>query len=148
MKIIPIKKQYFSQAAKVLYQEFFDSKAKALKEIKETAKSNTCFIAVEKKEVLGVLTYTRHFSHWANYVEYLTVHKDHRRKAIARSLINRFVKVSKKETPKKQKYALSSTHKTNKASQKMHIKLGFKKLGTIKHLHYGKDEIFYGYKLR
>ena len=76
------------------------------------------------------------------------VAKKHRRKGIAKILLDKYIEVTKKEQPKKQKYALSSTDVTNIPSIKLHLNYGFEKLGRIKELHYGKDEIIFGYKLK
>lgn len=48
---------------------------------------------------------------------------------------------------KKQKYALSSTDVSNKASINLHKKMGFKEIGILKGLHYEKDKVFFTYKL-
>ena len=63
-------------------------------------------------------------------------------------LLKKYVKISKAETPKKQSYALSSTNIDNQISIKMHLKFGFEKMGILKKLHYGRDEIFFRYNLR
>ena len=63
-------------------------------------------------------------------------------------MLEKYVIISKKEQPLKQPYALSSTTANNTASITMHFSFGFVVLGTIKKLHYGKDELIFGYELR
>ena len=147
MKIILARKEHLSQAAKILSSAYLNSFKEAEELILNKIRFKECFIAVEKNKVLGVLVYNRDYSHYANYVSDIAVAKNHRRKGVANSLFEKFIAVSKREQPKKQKYALSSTVISNKVSVKMHLNFGFKKLGVIKNLHYAKDEIIFGYKL-
>lgn len=93
------------------------------------------------------MIYLKDYSHYANYLTDFAVSKKHRRKGIGLKLIKKFIEISKKEQPKKQPYALSSTDVNNIASINLHLKAGFVELGRIKKLHYGKDEIFFCYKL-
>jgi len=130
-----------------LFEAYYSSLASAKKELKINIKRKEVLVAVDK-EVMGILNYARDYSHYANYVEDIAVSKKHRRKGVSKALMKKFIQISKKETPKKQKYALSSTEVNNKASIKMHLKFGFKKIGTLKGLHYGTDEAFFAYKLR
>ena len=81
------------------------------------------------------------------FIEDLAVSKEYRGQGFAKALLQKFIEISRKEQSKKQPYCLSSTDVTNKASIKLHLRVGFKKLGVIKELHYGKDEIIFGYKL-
>ena len=148
MKIINAGNKHITAAAKILFEEYYSSLAIAKKTLRAWIKKNQCFVAIENRKVVGVLRYTRDFSHYANYIEDIAVPKRHRGRGIARELLQKFIEVSKKETPKRQKYALSSTDTSNKISRKMHLKLGFREIGRLKGLHYGKDEIFFAYKLR
>ncbi len=145
--------------SKILYNDYFDDldrnrmkeNFKSLKEaknyLKNKIKSKSVYTAVENEEVLGLFVYDRNYSHDANILSYIVVSKKHRRKGVAFALLNKFVELCRKQQPKKQKYALSSANESNIRSIKMHLKFGFVKLGTIKKLHYDKDEIFFGYKL-
>ena len=147
MKIRKIKKEEVNETSKVLSEFFFDNSAKdakkyLLKKLQET------YIAIIDKKVAGVIIYEPDYSHDANIIAFLIVSKPYCRQGIGRSLMNKFVEVSRKEQPKRQKYALSSTDVKNKKSIALHKKLGFIELGRIKKLHYGIDEIFFGYKLR
>ena len=148
MKIIPLKKEYVSQTAEILVEAYWNSVDEAKNELFKKIKSNECFIALENKEVAGVFIYMKNYSHYANYLEDLVVSKKYRGQGVANRLLEKYILISRGETPKKQKYALSSTHSFNKISIKTHLKSGFKKIGLIRGLHYGKDEIFFGYNLR
>ncbi len=148
MKTAYPEKAQIKEAARILQETYFNSLAQAEAYLIDKSKTKECFVAIEKGKVMGVLAYSRDYPHYANYISDIAVHEDHRRKSVATELIRKFIKISRKEQPQKQKYALSSTDQTNKASIKMHLKLGFKKIGRIKGLHYGKDEIIFGYRLR
>ncbi len=148
MKVIRANKTHAKYLAEILVEAYFDSKKLALKHVREKINDMSCFVAVERGVVLGLFTYLRDFSHYSNYLEDIAVKKSFRRKGVAKILLQKFIKISRKEQPRKQKYVLSSTDITNKISIKMHLNFGFKKLGLIKGLHYGKDEIIFGYSLR
>ncbi len=148
MEIILADKRYANQAANLLLKAFFGSFSQAKKEIEEKIKSRECYLAIKNNRIVGMFLYARNYSHYANYLEELLVQKKYRRKGIAMALLEKFVEISKKEQPKKQRYVLSSTNKNNKASINMHLKFGFKKSGIVHNLHYGNDEMFFVYKLR
>lgn len=148
MKIINLNKMYLKNTAKIMVEDYWDSIEKAKNELLTKMISGECFIALEGNEVLGVFIYTRDYSHYANYLEDIVVAKKHQRKGVAFELLKKYILVSKKETPLKQKYALSSTNVSNISSVKMHLKFWFKKMGILKSLHYGKNELFFSYDLR
>lgn len=147
MKVILASKKHLVPAAKILVEAYYPSMADATKWLIQRIKRKEVFVALEN-DVVGVLVYTRDFSHGLNYIEDIAVSKKFRRKGIAMQLIRKFIQISRKETPKNQKFALSSTNTTNKASFRMHAKAGFKKIGRLKGIHYGKDEVYFAYKLR
>jgi ribosomal protein S18 acetylase RimI-like enzyme len=145
MRVEPCTPEHTETAAKILHDAFFDTHAEAQAWVEEAIE--TSLICVEGEEVLGCLIYEKDYSHYANYIADIAVAKEHRRKGVALKLIEAFIERSKKEQPKKQPYALSSTDVTNEASIALHKKAGFIELGIVKKLHYGKDEVFFGYKL-
>jgi len=104
-------------------------------------------VAKKGSEIAGIMTYVRRFTHSANIGQDLLVREEYRRKGIGKALLLKFISISRKEQPKHQKLVLSSTSADNKASIGLHKKAGFEIIGNIKGLHYGKDEIFFGYKL-
>ena len=148
MEIVLARNNMLYEGAKLLSEEYFSSLANAAAYLKKKIARRECFLAVDKSKVVGLLVYSRDYSHDANYVEYLLVLGSHRREGIANNLLRKYIEVSRKEQPKKQKYALSSAVSSNAASIKMHKKFGFVELGRVKKLHYGSDEIIFGYKLR
>ncbi|MBS3111727.1 GNAT family N-acetyltransferase [Candidatus Woesearchaeota archaeon] len=91
-------------------------------------KRKNSLVVLDGNNVVGVLIYARDYSHYANYTEDLVVSKKHRRKGIAKALLKKYIEISRKETPKKQKYALSSTVVSNKASISLHKNIGFKEI--------------------
>lgn len=147
MRIILTKEKHLGQAGKMLSEAYFNTLKEARNHLKKKIKSKLSYVAVDKNEVLGLIGYKRDYSHYANYLSDIVVAKQHRRKGIALKLFEKYIEISKKQQPKKQKYALSSTDVTNKVSIRLHKKFGFRELGRIKHLHFGKDEIIFGYKL-
>ncbi len=130
LKIRKATKKDLNQITKVLLEDYLGSKKEAREISKESIKNKTCLIAIEK-EIVGILIYVKAYSHYANYIEDLIVSRKIRGKGIARKLIKKFLEISKKETPKNQRYALSSTDTSNKISIKMHKNLGFKEIGKI-----------------
>lgn len=139
--------KHINAIATILHTEWYDSVEEAQQEVTKRVSSQECVIACSDTTIVGILMYAREYSHCANYCEDLIVHKDHRRKGIGLALLKKYVEISKIETPKKQKYALSSTDVNNTASQALHKKAGFKDLGVLKQLHFGRDELFFGFDL-
>ena len=142
------QRKHVNAAAKILFEAYFSPLSNAKKHLNKKIKTKESFVALDGKTVAGVLIYARDYSHYANYAEDLAVSKKHRGKGFAGALLKKFIEVSRKETPKKQRFALSSTDASNKASINLHKKAGFKEIGRLKKLHYGKDEVFFAYKLR
>ncbi|NQU98075.1 GNAT family N-acetyltransferase [Candidatus Woesearchaeota archaeon] len=148
VEVIPTTEEYVDQAAKILSDNYFETSDEAKEHVLAKIKSKESFIAVIGDEVIGLMNYRRDYSHYANFMSDIVISKNHRRKRVATQLMKKFIEVCRKEQPEKQRFALSSTDVTNDASIKMHIKFGFKKLGVVKKLHFGKDEIIFGYDLR
>ena len=148
IKVTLTQRKHISATTKILFEAYYSSVNSAKNYLNKKIKTNESFVALDNNDVVGVLIYARDYSHYANYTEDLAVSKKHRRKGIAKALLKKYIEISRKETPKKQKYALSSTDVSNKASISLHKKIGFKEIGKLKKLHYGKDEDFFAYKLR
>lgn len=155
MRIREAKKSDAAAAAQVLLEgdSAFETKKRlpSMKRFltKKTA-SKECLVAEYTADggIIGVIVYTRDYSHDAHYIEYIATAQAHRRKGVARALLRAFIARCKKETPARQRYALSSTTITNRASIAMHHKAGFERMGTLKGLHYGTDEMFFRYRLK
>lgn len=147
MDVVPCTKTYLEKSATVLENAYFSSFEEAQLFLAEKIAEQTCYVCVENEDVMGLFVYWRDYSHYANYLTDIVVAERHRRKGVATALLDAYVELCRKEQPKKQPYALSSTDVTNEASIAMHTTFGFEHLGTIKNLHYGKDELFFGYKL-
>jgi len=148
IKIALTQRKHIATAAKILFEAYYSSVNSARNHINKKINAKESFVALDDNEVAGVLIYARGYSHYANYAEDLAVSKKHRGKGIAKALLKKYIDISRNETPKKQMYALSSTDVSNKASIILHKKAGFKEIGKLKKLHYGKDEVFFAYKLR
>lgn len=148
MRIIAARKRHVDTAAHILAEAYYDSFKEAKRRVIQKMKTKEIFVAIENGSVIGVMIYSRDYSHYANFIEDISVSIGHRRRGAALGLIRKFVEISRKETPKKQKYALSSTDARNKASISLHKKAGFMQIGRLRGLHYGKDEIFFAYELR
>lgn len=139
--------KYIEDAAKILADEWYDSLDEAIDFITLKFNQDEFIIARDGSKVVGVLLFDKNYSPRANYCHELVVKKNHRKKGIGVSLLKKFIEVSKINTPSKQNLALSSTDVNNLASIKTHEKVGFENLGVIKNIHYGTDEIFFGYDL-
>ena len=147
MKIAIADKKHIKEVAEILFKEWYDSLKEAKEEAIKRINNKECLIALENNKVVGILMYSRDYSHYANYCQDLFVVKEYRNKGIASLLLKKFIYISRKEQPRKQKYVLSSTDTKNIASIRLHKRVGFNKIGTVKYLHYGKDEVFFGYRL-
>ncbi len=145
MKVVVAKLKDAHAAAKIL-QESYSSFKEAKKYLLEKIKNREVLVALNP-QVAGVLVYTRKYSHYANYVEDIVVKKEERRKGMGSLLLKKYIALSKRETRKKQPFALSSVNKANTASLKMHMKFGFQPIGLLQELHYGEDVVFFGYRI-
>ena len=147
MKVIYTQQVHIPAAAKILFEAYYESLDCAKTYLKKKIKTKESIVALENNKVVGVLIYARDHSHYANYIQDIAVSKQYKRRGIAMFLMKKCIEISRRETPSKQKYLLSSTDATNKPSIKLHLMCGFKKIGRLKGLHYGKDELFFAYKL-
>ncbi|MFH1915783.1 MAG: GNAT family N-acetyltransferase [Nanoarchaeota archaeon] len=145
MRCIFGRKEHVAQAARLL--DWYDSVSVAKKRVIKKMGAREFLVVLMDGRVVGVLLYARDYSHDANYCEDLIVEESARRKGVGSLLLNKFIELCRAEQPKKQPYAFSSTDVTNVRSIALHEKVGFRNLGIVKKLHYGKDEIFFGYKL-
>lgn len=129
---------------KVFLGVYFDSEKEASIYFRKHKKR--LILLKENNKICGFLTYLYQYSHYANIIEDICVINEHRGKNYSYKLLNKFIEISRAQKTKNS-IALSSTDESNVASQKMHEGFGFKKIGTLKGIHYGKDEFFYSYDL-
>ncbi|MFA4887347.1 MAG: GNAT family N-acetyltransferase [Candidatus Nanoarchaeia archaeon] len=148
MQVLLAKKGDRAGIVRLLLEDFFDSKKEAEKCFLENLKKKQVWVLEDKKVILGVFAYTRAYSHEANYLEYIAVDKKYRGNGLSKKLLERYIRVSKKEQSAKQRFVLSSTKCSNLVSIRMHLDFGFKQMGVLKKLHYGEDEIIFAYPLR
>jgi ribosomal protein S18 acetylase RimI-like enzyme len=146
IKIIQIEKKFESDFAKTFNGSYFDSEEEAKQHFKEYLNSKRLFLLFLNSELAGFFNYYFQYSHYANYLEDICVAEKFRGQSCSNYLLSKYIEISQQQKSKN-RIALSSTHKANVASQKMHKSFGFKKIGTLKELHYGEDEIFYAYSL-
>ncbi|MBI2444873.1 GNAT family N-acetyltransferase [Candidatus Micrarchaeota archaeon] len=135
------------KATGILAEAYYSSASDAARVVRPAIRQKRCIIAEIDGQCAGVLAYARDYSHYANYVMDLAVSPPFRRHGAALALLKDFVARSRKEQPQKQRLALSSTKAKNKASIRLHQKAGFKKIGMLKGLHFGEDEIFFAHRL-
>src|SRR3989338_376332 len=128
------QRKHVSDAARILFGAYYRSLRDAKARLRKRIQTRESFVAVDKGKVVGVLIYARDYSHYANYAEDLAVSKTHRGKGIATALLKKYLDASRKETPTRQTYALSSTDISNTASVSLHKKVGFKEIGRLKGL--------------
>lgn len=147
MKIRKAKKEYLKEFSKAFNGSYFDSEKEAREHFKDKLKDKTLYLLFIDNKLVGFFDYIYQYSHNANYLYNLCVSKKYRGKGYSKILLSKYVEISKKEKTRNS-VALSSTHETNKISQKMHLSFGFKEIGKLKKLHYGEDEIFYAYDLK
>ncbi|NQZ85131.1 MAG: GNAT family N-acetyltransferase [Nanoarchaeales archaeon] len=126
---------------------YFDNEKEAEGHFKLYLKSKRLYLLFENENLIGFFNYFYQYSHFANYLEDISVNKNYQKKGYSKYLLSKYIEISK-EQKTKNVIALSSTHLTNKTSQQMHKSFGFEEIGTLKKLHYGIDEIFYAYNLK
>ncbi len=144
IKIILSKNEYQNEFVKLFGKSYFNSETKAKIHFKKNIE-NLYLLFVDNK-LAGFFDYIYQYSHYANYLSNICIAKGFNGKGYSKHLLNKYIELSKEQRTKN-KIALSSTHKSNKISQNMHLKFGFKEIGILKALHYGEDEIFYAYDL-
>lgn len=127
-------------------ESYFDSIDQATSHFEKHVGNDTLFILFLNSKIIGFLSFIKDYSYYANYLENICVIEKHRRDGFSHFLLRAYTDISR-EQKTKNTVALSSTHVDNTISQKMHESFGFKKISILKGLHYGKDEIFYGFDL-
>ncbi|MCC6804905.1 MAG: GNAT family N-acetyltransferase [Anaerolineae bacterium] len=102
----------------------------------EAIRKRQCYIAREGWDVLGFAVLTREFF-GQYFVDLLVVHPDHRRKGIARALMQHIERIVPEEK------LFTSTNQSNAPMQALCEKLGFVRSGWIENLDEGDPEIVY-----
>ena len=143
--ILLATKEYKKEFVNRFTTVYFETTQEAKNYFNAHIKTKTLYILFLDVQA-GFFAYAREYSHYANYLEDICVLPDYRRKGYAKLLLDKFIQQAKREQTKNT-IALSSTHKNNTVSIHMYESYGFKKIGVLKKLHYGIDEIFYGYEL-
>jgi len=130
----------------LIKENYFKTKIEGIEEFNYYLKEGNIFILNLNNEFVGFFNYIKDYSHSANYLEEIYILKRFRRKGFGKLLLKKYIFVSKKDRTK-HNIALSSTTVNNIVSQKLHENFGFEKIGILKGLHYGTDEIFYSFDL-
>tara|TARA_Y100000310_G_C20428451_1_gene690213 strand:- start:222 stop:671 length:450 start_codon:yes stop_codon:yes gene_type:complete len=146
IKIVQINDKFKSDFVKIFKESYFDSEEEAKQHFKEYLKSKRLFVLFVNSDLAGFFNYFYQYSHYANYLEDISVADKFKGQGCSKYLLSKYIEISQQQKSKN-KIALSSTHKTNVASQRMHESFGFKKIGILQKLHYGEAEIFYAYPL-
>ena len=102
MKVILAKTAHITQSAEILKKAYFESLKEAKEFLKEKLRKKEFYVAVENNEVLGLFTYRRDYSHYANYLSDIIVADEHRRKGIAKELLKKYIELRRKKQHKKQ----------------------------------------------
>jgi|TARA_B100002003_G_C13891895_1_gene434879 ribosomal protein S18 acetylase RimI-like enzyme len=146
-KIIQIQKKYLDLFSKTFGNgDYFDSINEAKEHFNSKLSEKRLYLLFDDdNNLVGFFDYLFQYSHNANYLYNIAVSSKFRKKGYSNYLLSKYIEVSKNEKTNNP-FALSSTHTTNKISQKMHLGFGFKEIGILKGLHFGReDEIFYAY---
>lgn len=146
-KIKQITKEQEKKFVDIFSHTYFDTKQETKKYFKSHLKTKTLYVLYFNEEPIGFFAYQHQYSHYANILDEIYILKQYRRKGYSKLLLDKYIELSNKEKTKNN-IALSSTHTKNVISQKMHEQYGFKRIGVLKKLHYGTDEIFYAYELK
>tara|TARA_Y100000310_G_C19965869_1_gene483286 strand:- start:55 stop:390 length:336 start_codon:yes stop_codon:yes gene_type:complete len=110
MKVVLAKEAHIIQSAEILKKAYFESLKEAKEFLKEKLRKKECYVAVENNRVLGLFTYRRDYSHYANYLSNIVVADEHRRKGIAKEFLKKYIEISRKEQPKIQKTSPALAH--------------------------------------
>ena len=127
INIIPIEEKYEDEFTKTFNESYFDSEEEARQHFKEHISKNRLFLFFVDSELTGFFDYIYQYSHNANYLYNLCVAKKFRGKGYSKHLLSKYVERSK-EQKTRNVIALSSTHRTNVASQKCIKVLALRKL--------------------
>jgi L-amino acid N-acyltransferase YncA len=146
IKVVSAKIKDRANFIKTFKGSYFDLASEATNHFNKYLEGKTLFLLFVNSNLVGFFNYTQKYSHDANYLDDVCVAEKFRSKGYSSYLLTRYIEICRKQMGRN-KIALSSANKPNVVSQKMHIKFGFKKIGVLKGLHYGKDEIYYSYKL-
>lgn len=144
--IKPIQKKFEPLFVRTFGHDYFDAEDEAQDHFRQYLGTDRLFLLFVGSKLVGFFNYFSQYSHYANYLEDICVASAFRGKGYSKLLLTRYIDISR-EQQSENKVALSSTHKKNVDSQKMHKNFGFRKIGVLKELHYGDDEIFYAYDL-
>ena len=104
--------------------------------LSERVTAGRMYIAVDEGRVVALITFENNFV-GCLYISLLLVHPDHRRRGIARALVERVAAHSKNGK------LFSSTEADNDISVRMHEALGFRQSGYIDNLPQVVREIIY-----
>ncbi len=104
--------------------------------IRRSVASDTCFVAVADKEVIGYGVLNHTFYH-NGFIDMLYVHPDHRRSGAGAALLRHMESLC--QTPK----LFTSTNLSNLPMQSLLSKLGYELSGVIHNLDAGDPEIVY-----
>ena len=146
MKIRFIKKEDVPKATNLYHSIWPEDEFSRIKKYFELqVKNKEIFVAVEKKEIIGILGFSKRFFEKSDFLEEIIVHEKYRKKGIGKKLMKKFEADAKK---RKTRRVFSSIEPKNKMSIKMHKKLGYKKSGHIKHIwKEGQKELILSKKL-
>ena len=114
--------------------EFITGSDKKKEFLRQRSEHNRMYVAVQEDRVAGLVTFEPDFF-GCLFVSLLVVHRDFRRKGVARKLME---KVATHSTDGR---LFSSTEEDNEISLKMHEALGFRRSGYVENLPQPKREI-------
>lgn len=133
------------KCAKIAFDVWKDPVEKMTEYFKRKLRNKEFFVAVINNKVVAFMTYNRKYWNDVNFLDEITVVKEHRRKGIATSLIKKLIEISKKEGARR---LFGSTDSENIKSIKMHLKNDFKECGYINNMFLeGKKELIFSLKL-
>jgi len=146
MKIRKGAREDFPQITR-MWLKFFpeDTPKIARVYLEERLGRNEILVMDDKMKLAGFLTFSKNYFLNSDYNQFVMVDGKHRRKGVAASLMMEFEEQARK---RKCRRIFSSSEPWNKASIRMHRKLGYARCGYVDNIWAeGKRDLFFSKKL-
>ncbi len=150
MRIRRIKKRDFNSAFKLFFRVWPTKNASEIERVKKflikAIKNKEGFVAEEKGKIVGIIEFSKGYFKDSDYLDFVIIDKEYRKKGLAIDLIKAFEKDAKN---RKVRRIFSCTIPKNMAALKLHKKLGYQYVGYIYHIwKEGDKEIFFSKKIK
>jgi len=146
MEVVRGKKSDFGEIIK-LWQRFFpeDKGPFVIDYLGKRLKNDEILVAREDGKAVGFLAFFKEYFSQSDYNQFIMVDESYQRKGVATRLMNEFERQANKRGCRR---IYSSVEPWNRASIRMHKKLGYARCGYVDHIwNEGIRDLFYSKKL-